>query len=169
VARYALAVLTLTLGYALALGSFHPWDLLIWAGLSAVLVFSFGWIVFEPEPESGPTARRPSRLRRVVAFVPFSLAVIWDILVGSWNVALVTLHLRPLKNPGIVVVPIGERTPTGVAAWALVTGLPPGSFFVEVDREREVALIHVIDARDPEAVREQHRDFYRRYQRQVFP
>jgi multisubunit Na+/H+ antiporter MnhE subunit len=68
-----------------------------------------------------------------------------------------------------VVVPIGERTPTGVAVWALVTGLPPGSFFVEVDREREVALIHVIDARDPEAIREQHQYFYRRYQRKVFP
>jgi multicomponent Na+:H+ antiporter subunit E len=169
VVRYALAVLALTLVYALALASFHPWDLLIGASLSAALVFSFGWIVFEPESESGPTVRRPSLLRRVVAFVPFCLAVIWDILVGTWDVALVTLHLRPLKNPGIVVVPIGERSPTGVAVWALATTLSPGSYFVEVDREREVVLIHVIDARDPEAIREQHQDFYRRYQRKVFP
>ena len=32
---------------------------------------------------------------------------------GTWNVTLVTLHLRPLKSPGIVVVPIAERTLTG--------------------------------------------------------
>ena len=79
------------------------------------------------------------------------------------------LHLRPLASPGIVAVPIGERTPTGVAVWAVVTGLPPGSFFVDVDRERGVALIHVLDARNPEAFREEQEDFYRRYQSKVFP
>ena len=52
---------------------------------------------------------------------------------------------------------------------ALVTGLPPGSFFVDVDRERGVALIHVLDASDPEAFREQQEDFYRQYQSKVFP
>ncbi len=169
VRRYVPAVVALTLVYALVLASFHPWDLLIGAGLSAALLFSFKRIVFETDSDSGPTGRRPGLLRRVVAFVPFCLAVFWDILAGTWEVALVTLHLRPLKSPGIVAVPIGDRTPTGVAVWALVTTLPPGSFFVDVDRGRGVALIHVIDARDPEAVREQHRDFYRRYQRKVFP
>jgi multicomponent Na+:H+ antiporter subunit E len=68
-----------------------------------------------------------------------------------------------------VTVPVGDRTPTGVAVWAVVTGLPPGSFFVDVDRERGVVLIHVLDARDPEAYREQQEDFYRRYQSKVFP
>ncbi len=165
--RYVFAVVALTLVYALTLASFHPWDLLIGAGLSAALLFSFKRLVFETD--SGPVGRRPGLLRRVVAFVPFCLAVFRDILVGTWEVALVVLHLRPLMSPGIVAVPIGERTPTGVAVWALVTGLPPGSFFVDVDRERGVALIHVVDARDPEAVREQHQDFYRRYQSKVFP
>lgn len=167
--RYIFAVVALTIVYALALGSFHLWDLLIGAGLSAVLLFSFKWIVFGSEPESGPAGRRPGLLRRAVALVPFCLAVFRNILTGTWEVVLVMLHLRPLKSPGIVAVPIGERTPTGVAVWALVTGLPPGSFFVDVDRGRGVALIHLIDARDPEAVREQHRDFYRRYQSKVFP
>ncbi len=167
--RYVPAVVALTLVYALALASFHPWDLLIGAGLSATLLFSFKQIVLETDSDSEPTGRRPGLLRRVVAFLPFCLAVFRDILAGTWEVALVALHLRPLKNPGIVAVPIGDRTPTGVAVWALVTGLPPGSFFVDVDRGRGVALIHVLDARDPEAIREQHQDFYRRYQRKVFP
>ncbi len=166
-ARYVFAVVALTLVYALALASFHPWDLLIGATLSSILLYAFGWIVFGTDSSgSGP---RPGLLRRVVAFGPFCLVVLKDVVAGTWEVALVTLHLRPLKSPGIVAVPIGERTPAGVAVWALVTGLPPGSFFVDVDRERGVALVHVIDARDPEAVREQHQDFYRRYQSKVFP
>ncbi len=111
----------------------------------------------------------PPFFRRVVAFFPFALAVFWEIVAGTWEVALVTLHLRPLRNPGIVEVPIGERTPSGVAAWAVVTGLPPGSFFVDVDRERDVVLIHLIDASDPDAFRRHQEEFYRRYQRKVFP
>ncbi len=167
--RYVLAVMALTLVYALALASFHPWDLLIGAFLSAALLFSFRRIAFETDSDAEPARRRLRLLRRVVAFVPFCLAVFRDILVGTWEVVLVVLHLRPLESSGIVAVSIEDRTPTGVAVWALVTGLPPGSFFVDVDRGRGVALIHVIDARDPEAIREQHQDFYRRYQRKVFP
>jgi multicomponent Na+:H+ antiporter subunit E len=170
VTRYVAAVVLLTLVYALALASFHPWDLLFGAGLSAALLFASRRFVFGADG----TAPRPAGsgltlLGRVVDFVPFALAVFREILVGNWEVTLVTLRLRPLVRPGIVAVPVGDRTPTGVAVWAVVTGLPPGSFFVDVDRERGVVLIHVLDARDPEAYREQQEDFYRRYQSKVFP
>ncbi len=162
--RYAAAVLGLTLVYALALGSFHPLNLLFGVGLSAALVVTSRRFVFGDGPDG-----RASLLRRVVAFVPFSFAVFREIVVGTWEVTLVTLHLRPLKSPGIVEVPIANRTPSGVAVWAVVTGLPPGSVFVDVDGERGVALIHLLDASDPEAFRRQQEEFYRRYQRGVFP
>ena len=162
--RYVAAVALLTLLYALALASFDPLDLLFGAGLSAALVYISRRFVFGEDPGGGPPL-----LGRAVAFVPFAFAVFREILRGTWQVTLVTLHLRPLDEPGIVAVPIGERTPTGVSAWAVVTGLPPGSFFVDIDRERDVALIHVIDASDPDAFREEQADFYRRYQSKVFP
>ena len=168
--RYVAAVVALTLVYALALASFHPWDLLFGAGLSAALLFASRRFVFDaddtaPRPESGEL----TLLGRVVAFVPFAAVVFQNILAGNVEVTLVTLGLRPLVRPGIVAVPVGDRSPTGVAVWAVVTGLPPGSFFVDVDRERGVVLIHVLDARDPEAYRQQEEDFYRRYQSKVFP
>jgi multisubunit Na+/H+ antiporter MnhE subunit len=162
--RYVATIVGLTLGYALALGSFHPLDLLFGAGLSATLVGVSRRFVFGDEPGWGP-----SFLRRVAAFVPFSFAVFWQVVAGTWEVTLVTLHLRPLRSPGIVEVSIGERTPAGVAVWAVVSGLAPGTFFVDVDGERRVVLIHVIDAGDPEAFRRKEEDFYRRYQRRVFP
>ena len=40
---------------------------------------------------------------------------------------------------------------------------------VGVDEEKRVMLIHAIDAADPDAVRESQQEFYRRYQRRVFP
>jgi multisubunit Na+/H+ antiporter MnhE subunit len=162
--RYAAAVVLLTLVYALALASFEPLDLIFGVGLSAGLVYLSRGFVF-----GEASGRGPSVLGRAVAFVPFAFAVFRQILSGTWEVTLVTLHLRPLDEPGIVAVPIGERTPSGVSAWAVVTGLPPGSFFVDVDRERGVALIHLLDASDPEAFREEQEDFYRRYQSKFFP
>jgi multisubunit Na+/H+ antiporter MnhE subunit len=170
VTRYVVAVLALTLVYALALASFHPWDLLFGAGLSAALLFASRRFVFAAEGTAPrPDGRGLTLLGRVVAFVPFAAVVFRNIMVGNWEVTLVTLHLRPLVRPGIVAVPIDARTPAGVAVWAVITGLPPGSFFVDVDRERGVVLIHVLDARDPEAYRQQEEDFYRRYQSKVFP
>jgi multisubunit Na+/H+ antiporter MnhE subunit len=162
--RYVPAVAALTLVYALALASFQPWDLLFGAILSAVLVFASRRFVFDTGRRQGP-----GLLRRAVAFVPFAAVVVREIVVGTWEVALVTLHLRPLAKPGIVAVPIADRTTFGVAVLALVIGLPPGSFFVDVDRERGVALIHLLDAGDPEAFRREQEDFYRRYQSKVFP
>ena len=162
--RYAVTVVALTLVYALALASFDPLDLLFGAVLSSALVFASRRFVFPNGPGGGP-----SLPRRVAAFFPFALAVFREIVAGTWEVALVTLHLRSLRTPGIVEVPIGERTPAGVAVWAVVTRLPPGSFFVDVDRERGVVLIHTIDASDPEAFRRWEEDFYSRYQSKVFP
>ncbi len=163
--RYVAAVAGLTLVYALTLGSFYPLDLLFGVGLSAALVVSSRRFIFGNEPGGGGA----SFLRRVAAFVPFSFAVFWEVIAGTWEVTLVTLHLRPLRSPGIVEVPIEERTPAGVAAWAVITSLAPGTFFVDVDQKRGVVLIHVIDAGDPEAFRRKQEDFYRRYQRGVFP
>jgi multicomponent Na+:H+ antiporter subunit E len=162
--RYVAAVALLTLVYALALASFGPLDLLFGAGLSAALLYFSRGFVFGEDSDRGPSV-----LGRAAAFVPFAFAIFREILRGTWEVSLVTLHLRPLVEPGIVAVPIGGRTPSGVSAWAVVVGLPPGSFFVDVDRERGVALIHVLDASDPEAFRREQEDFYRRYQSRVFP
>ena len=168
--RYVTAILVLTLVCALALASFHPWDLLFGAGLSAALLFASRRFVFDADGTTPrPAGRRLTLLGRVVAFVPFAAVVFRNILAGNVEVTLVTLGLRSLLRPGIVAVPVGDRTPTGVAVWAVVTGLPPGSYFVDVDRERGVVLIHVLDARDPEAYREEQEDFYRRYQSKVFP
>jgi len=104
---------------------------------------------------------------RCAAFFPFVVAVVWDVLKGTWEVALITLHIKPLVEPGVVKLPVGERTSTGVAVLGLVTTLSPGAFLIEANDE--FMLIHVIDASDPDAFREEREDFYRRYQRKVFP
>lgn len=160
------AVVFLTLTYAFFLASFHPWDLVIGAGLSGALLFVFRGFLFGGKPGN---IEGPGLLTRLVAFWPYAGAVVWDVTTGTWEVALVTLHLRPLVKPGIVAVPIEDRSPTGVAVSTLVTTLSPGTFLVDVDWEKGVMLIHVMDASDPDAVRDTLQHMYRCYQSKVFP
>lgn len=162
--RLILSLILLTLIYALTLASLDPWDLLGGALISAALLELFQRTLIGRRP-----APLPDLPVRLVAFIPFAGRIVRDMLAGTWAVALVVLHLRPLRNPGIVAVPIEGRSHRGVAATALVTSLSPGSYFVDVDWEQGVMLFHFLDASDPDAIRRDLARFYRRYQRHVFP
>jgi multicomponent Na+:H+ antiporter subunit E len=164
VTRFAVPVAIFTGVYLLALASLDPLDALLGAVVAAALVAVLRPFAFEPPPR--PLGEVP---RRLLAAIPLTLVTLRDITVGTWDVALVVLHLRPLGTPGIVAVPIGGRTETGIVATTLLVTLAPGEFLVDVDRERGVMLFHVLDASDPDAVRARMADFYERYQRKVFP
>lgn len=162
--KYAAFMLVgVTLVYLLVLGSFALADVAMGVVISGALLYGTRRFVFAEEPAS------PHLLRRFLYFWPFAVAETWIIVSGTWQVAQVTLHLKPLESPGIVAVPIGDRTPTGVAVSALCTTLSPGTFLVDVDWEKNVMLIHAIDASDPDEVRRDHQEFYEKWQSKVFP
>ena len=159
-----LIVALLTAVYALALASLAPLDLLTGALLG-------GGLLVASRAVTVPRGRLPvgTLLRRIGAFVPFTFAVVRDVVVSTWRVALIVLGVRPLRAPGIVKVPIGGRSPVGVAVSSLVETLSPGSVLIDIDWEDRIMHIHVIDASDPDKVRRQMQSFYDRYQRHVFP
>jgi multicomponent Na+:H+ antiporter subunit E len=159
-----LSVAALTAVYLLSLGSADPLDAAAGIVLAAAVSAGLRGRLEQPQ-ELG----LPSLAARAVAFPALLAALLADIARGTWEVALRVLHLRPLESPGIVLVPIGERTQLGVAVTGLLVGLSPGSLLLEVDTERQAMLFHVIDARDPDAVRDQIERFYHRHQRRVFP
>jgi multisubunit Na+/H+ antiporter MnhE subunit len=149
--------------YLLALGSAHPLDLAFGVVLAAVLSFGLRGRLHRPQ------GLGPSLAARLAGAPPLLAALLAEIARGTWDVALRVLGLRPVEHPGIVLVPIGERTELGVAVTGLLIGLSPGSLLVDVDSERQAMVFHVIDAHDPDAVRAQVDHFYQRYQRRVFP
>ena len=163
--RTVCAALGLGVVYALTLGSTDPVDLATGAVLGAVLVVLLGRRL-RLDRERRQT---PPLLQRILWFPVFAAAVVADIARGTWDVSLRVLHIRRLERPGIVRVPIGDRTERGLAVSALATTLSPGSVLVDIDRERRDLLVHVIDASDPDAVRAGLQRFYERYQRKVFP
>jgi multicomponent Na+:H+ antiporter subunit E len=163
-ARVTATTLLLAGVYLMMLGRPEPLDLAVGVVLGAGLATALDRFTF-----AGPPAPRGALLSRLVGLVPLTLVTLREIVTGTWRVSLVVLHLRPLVAPGIVAIPIGERTPRGVALSGLLLTLAPGEFLVEVDREHQVMLVHVLDAGDPDAVRERHLRFYERYQRRVLP
>jgi multicomponent Na+:H+ antiporter subunit E len=159
-----LAVALLAAVYLLTLGSAHPLDAALGLVLGAALLLGLRGRLRPPEG----VASSPLALR-IAAFPLLVGAVLLDIAKGTWDVALRVLGLRPLECPGIVLVPIGERSELGVAVTGLLIGLSPGTVLLEVDERRRMMLFHVIDARDPDAVRAQIDRLYQRHQRRVFP
>lgn len=162
--RALLSIVLLTAVYALMLASLHPWDLVLGAVFSVAVLVAFRTFLF---------GGRPSSIRRLgvrVSAVPrFAWAVLRDITVGTWQVASVVLGLRPLSHPGIVAVPLGNRSETGVVVSAFAATLAPGEYLVEIDWSDRRMLMHVLDASDPDAVRDRFENFYRRYQSRIAP
>ncbi len=161
-------VAAMTLTYCFALASFHPWDVGIGVALSILTLLVFRAFL-RSTADAVARGKRPGPVRRFVAFFPFAFKVVWDIVAGTLQVLLILIGVRPLDQPGIVKVPIGDRSPTGVAVSGMATTLAPGTVLVDVDWEEGVMLIHAISAADPDEVRRVHKDFYDRYQRYVFP
>ena len=159
----ALRLGSLTLVYALALGSFAAADLAMGLVLSAGCLAAVGQLHGTADAPAVQVARR-------VAFFPLLVAgVTGQVLQGTWALSLIVLGLRPLHRPGLVEVPMGNRSESGMAAAAVLTTLAPGDVALDVDLEREVMVIHTVDASDPDAVRERFRHLRERYGQRVFP
>lgn len=162
--RLLIAIVLLTAIYAAALASFQPWDLALGAVLATALVLLFRQSV--PQQPATPTNQPP---RRLLLLVPFLLRITWEILLGTWNVLWVVLYPQQGHRPGVVVIPMGERSRTGVLVSAFVAALSPGSNLLTIDWEQRTMLFHFLDARDPDALRHEFQDLYERYQRFLFP
>lgn len=160
----ATGVGSLTLVYALALGSFQALDLLIGAVAGTAVLVALRRHLF-PRPCARPAALASRALR----LLPFVVVVAREVFLGTVRVAIATLRRDPAPHGGLVVVPMGERSDFGVAVSALAISLTPGELVVDFDWERRLILVHALDGADPDRLRAEQQCLYERYQRAVFP
>jgi multicomponent Na+:H+ antiporter subunit E len=156
--RVILQALLLMGIYLLVLTSLSPAD--------AVTGFLLGLVLAVALRPRLPARRSGRSLpAEVVALVPVLAMTAAEIVLGSWRTA--RFCLRGGGHPGFVEIPRGERSANGVAFWGVLTGEAPDEVPVDVDEERDVLIVHLVDASDPDAVRERHRRAYERAQRKV--
>lgn len=165
--RAALIVILLAAVFCLTLASYDLWDMLIGAILGSIVLALFHDAVPGIPGKSG--RELPSLPSRMIHFIPFAGITIWEILIGSVRVAAIVIGIRKLEHPGIVAVPIGERSKLGVIVTGITTSLAPGSILLDIDWGRNLMLVHVMDASDPDQIRADMQELYDRYQRKVFP
>jgi multisubunit Na+/H+ antiporter MnhE subunit len=142
--------------YLLVLTSLDPYD--IAAGLLLGLVVS---IALRTRGADGAGVGLTGGPRAIIEAMA---ATAREMVLGSWRV--VCFCLRPgSATPGFVEVPRDGRTRSDLALWGLLTGEAPDEVPVDIDEERDVLLVHLVDARDPDAVRARHHRAHERMER----
>ena len=162
--RWILAAIATAAIYVAMLGSTDPVDLLVGLVLAAAALYAGRGAIFDPDPPELPPFGR-----RLVALIPWLLAIAREVVRGVIQVARASVHRRSLPPAGVIAIPIGDRTTPGTGVSALTATLSPGEVLVDVDLERGVIYLHVLDASDPDRVRASHAELYERHQRKVVP
>jgi multisubunit Na+/H+ antiporter MnhE subunit len=132
--------------YLLVLTSARPGDVLIGALLALPIAVALR--PRHPGRPGGPV------LTRVWAAAGLLAQTAAEVVRGSWRVARYCLGGE--GSPGLVEIPRGDRSRHGVAAWGVLTGEAPDEIPVDVDEQRGVLIVHLVDASDPDAVRARH-------------
>lgn len=120
----------------------------------------------------GFAAVRPvhPRLRRPVAAVRLFGRVVVDILRSNLAVARIVLGLagKGGARSGFVEVPLTVRDPHALATLAAIMTATPGTVWADLSPDDSVLTIHVLDLRDPEAMRDTIRNRYESLLREIF-
>ena len=132
--------------YLLVLTSVHPGD------VAAGALLGLGVAVWLRPRRSAAAAPPPVTSRGVAAMLAQTAV---EMVRGSWRTARFCLGAP--ADPGLVEIPRGDRTRVEVGVWGVLTGEAPDEVPVDVDEERDVLIVHLVDASSPEAVRERHR------------
>jgi len=144
--------------YLLVMTSVQPGDAA--AGLLLGLVLA---AALRPrQPGRRPATPTPAGL---VALGPVLARTAIEMARGSWRTVL--FCLRGSGSPGFVEIPRAGRSRHAVALWGVLTGEAPDEVPVDIDDERDVLIVHLVDASDPDAVRERHQRAYEGAQRKV--
>jgi multicomponent Na+:H+ antiporter subunit E len=92
---------------------------------------------------------RPAR--RLGAALLLAGAFVYDLVSASLDVARIVLAPRRRNRPAIVAVPVDARTEWGVALFAYLVSLTPGSTCLHVADDRRTLYVHFLDAPDADA------------------
>jgi multicomponent Na+:H+ antiporter subunit E len=78
-------------------------------------------------------------------------AFVHDLVSASLDVARIVLAPSRRNQPAIVAVPVDAQTDWGVALFAYLVSLTPGSTCLHVADDRRALYVHFLDAPDPAA------------------
>lgn len=105
--------------------------------------------------------------RRAWAALSLAGTFAHDLVAASLVVTRIVLGPRRRNRPAIVAVPVDARTQWGVALFAYLVSLTPGSTCLHVADDRRTLFVHFLDAPDPRARADGVKRLYERRIRQL--
>lgn len=121
------------------------WGDLSWGNLLGGLVVGAAVLLFFPLPPVTFGGRvRPG------ALLVLAVTFVGELISASVHVAAVAVRPGYRPRSAIIAVPLRVRTDLNLALTAEVISLVPGTLILEVDRDRGVLYVHVLDVRGPD-------------------
>ena len=95
------------------------------------------------------------RLRRPFGLITYTLIVLWDVIISSFQVAWVILFIPSASiRSAFIPVPLTLTSPDAVALLAGTITMTPGTLTAEISADGRQLLVHALHAPDPAAVRD---------------
>lgn len=101
-------------------------------------------------------------LKRIWAGVVLFFIFVYDLFAASIAVAKIVLSPHKEQEPAIVLVPVDAKTDWGVAIFAYLVSVTPGSTSVHVSDDRKALYVHLLHAPDRAARVQGIKDLYER-------
>jgi multisubunit Na+/H+ antiporter MnhE subunit len=108
-----------------------------------------------------------SASRRLRAALALLGMFVYDLVIASLAVARIVLAPHRRNQPAIVAVPVDARTDWGVALFAYLVSLTPGSTCLHVADDRRTLYVHFLDAPDRQARAAEVKALYERWILQI--
>lgn len=83
--------------------------------------------------------------------ISFAFIYLWEVIHSTVTLARLVLAPKLDIHPNFVKVPLTLKGDFSRFLFACLVSMTPGSLSVLLDAERSVLLVHLLDARDPEA------------------
>lgn len=129
-------------------------------GLILGVIIPFGTAAWWPDQPRG---------FRFGKMIPYVLLVLWDILIANVEVAWIVLTRPNAKlRPAWIVVPLDLVQPEAITVLAGTITLTPGTVSADLSSEGHSLLVHVLDAADPDAVRDEIKSRYEARLKEIF-
>lgn len=111
----------------------------------------------------------PVRIRRPLSILKLVTLVTADLLRSNVAVAWIVLTKRDRElRSSFVQIPLEVRDPNALAVLCAIVCATPGTAWGEVAYDRSSLLIHTLDLKDPEDVRDTIKNRYEKLLREIF-
>lgn len=95
------------------------------------------------------------RLRHPIGLIGYTLIVLYDVVISSFQVAWIILFRHPdTIHSAFIPIPLTLTSPEAVALLAGTITMTPGTLTAEISADGRQLLIHALHAPDPDAVRD---------------